>query len=348
MHKLILILLLFPVSLAGQQLILPSVAGMNSHFYVSTVIDGRKDSLNNGSITISGVKNPALFSEGASVQIKKYTASLLVAENFKLPVVIRIKKLMLSDRVSGKSRIYKADMTLEFLRNDNELLTQLVELSTWMEQGASKNSNKSVQEKNISDIISRMIMQFEDLVVKQQNDPLFAPKIQFKISSGKANISENDTIIWTSNRKLTWNDFQGSPNSDYYAALSNCAFSQSIEPQRVQDTGVIYIYIRAALLKKGSWVQKDKANQDILNHEQIHFDIAEWHVRKLRKAISDAKLDLQNYEQVINRLTVIAWEEYSRTQKDYDAETEHGTIDKEQTKWNNLVAEKLKEFEDYR
>ncbi len=348
MRKLLITLLLLPASLAAQQLILPAASEMNSHFYVSAVIDGRKDTLNNGTISISGLKSQAQFSEGASMQIKKYSAALLIEEDFKLPVVIRIKKLMLSDRVLGKSRIYKADISLEFLRNDSDLLTQLVELSTWVEQGAAKNSNGSIQEKNVSDIITRMMNQFDDLVVKQQNDPIFAPKIHFKISSDKPVLSEGDTIYWSSSRKLSWADFQGTPVNNNYAALSNCAFSQSVEPHKEQNAGVIYIFIRAALLKKGSWVQKDKANPEILNHEQIHFDIAEWQVRKLRKAISDAKLNLQNYEEIINRLTANAWEEYSRTQSDYDAETEHGTIEKEQIKWNKLLDEKLSEFEDYR
>jgi hypothetical protein len=347
MQKLTGLLCLLTLSGFSQTLHLPLQKEKESSFYISEVIDARKDTLNNGSVTINTKKTAAQFENGLADQVMKFSASLYTPKEEKLPVVLKIKKLTLSDRPYTNSRIYKADITLEFLRRDHSILTRLVELSTWVEQGAGKNAI-SVQEKNISDILLKMFSQFDELASRQVDDPLFAHEILFKVTGEKPISAETDTIYWSSNRKLSWSDFKGDASGNYYAALSNCAFSQSIEPGIHNEKGVINIYIRAAFLKRGSWVRKSQANNEVLNHEQLHFDIAEWQVRKLRKAVSEADLNLENYEAVINKLSDAAWTEYNKIQAAYDEETQHGTIDKAQEKWNKLVAEGLTEFNDYR
>jgi hypothetical protein len=346
MRKLIYLLCLFALPAYSQTLRLPLQKAGEGSFYISEVIDGRKDTLNNGSVTIGGKKTSVKFENGLSDQLMRFSTSLYPSGTDKLPVVLIIRKLTLSDRPFTSSRIYKADITLEFSRRDHNLLTKLVELSTWVEQGAVKNPEE-VQVKNITDILQKMYVQFNDLVLRQSDDPLFANEIIFNVTGEKAESKETDTIYWRTDRKLTWEDFKGEPNSNYYAALSNCAFAQSIEPGLQNKKGIITIYIRAALLKKGSWVRKSQATNDVLKHEQLHFDIAEWQVRKLRKTISEAALNLENYEFEINKISDIAWIEYNKIQSAYDAETKHGTIDAEQDKWNKIVQEGLVEYEKY-
>jgi hypothetical protein len=346
MHKFLLLFCLIAFSSPAQQLVLPKPEAVERSFYVEQVIDGRKDTLSNGNVTISGKKTAAQFLNGAAQQFFLFASTKLTGREHKFPVTLRIKRLLLTDRVSGNSRIYKTDLTLEFLRKDGNTLTQLLELSTWIEQGASKNA-QGIQEKNITEILSKMFDQFDDVIQKQSNDPLFASKIVFRITGNKPVIQETDTIYWSKERKLTWKDFKGDPTSNYYAAQSNCAFAQSIEPQTEGNAGVIYIYVRAALLKKGSWVRKDQASDEVLRHEQLHFDIAEWQVRKLRKSLNEADLSLDNYEETVSKISNAAWDEYNRMQAAYDTETKHGTIEAEQVKWNKMVADGLVEFESY-
>lgn len=348
MQKLIyLLLLLIPGSLFSQELQLsPSTAAIKN-FYVVDVTDSRKDTLNNGMISVNNKKSAASFKTSAASQIA-YCASSLVKTEDKIPIVLQINKLLLSDRISGSTRIYKVDLSLEFMRTDKGIHTKLIELSTWMEQGAGKNA-KGIHEKVLSEILKKMFLQFDELILKQQDDPLYCKEIIFRVlSKHPANTGEEkDTIYWSSDRKLTWDDFKGEPNSSYFAALSNCAFAQSIEPAVENRTGYINIYIRSALLKKGSWVRKSQSDDDVLKHEQLHFDIAEWHVRELRKSISQADLNLEMYEVTINKLTDVAWKQYNKIQSDYDEETAHGTILEKQQNWNKLVADKLADLEKY-
>ncbi len=347
MQKLLYLLLLIPSLLFSQELQLsPSTASIKN-FYVLDVTDGRKDTLNNGMISLNNKKTAAEFKYGAASQMEVFASSLLKNEE-KIPIVLQINKLLLSDRTSGSTRIYKVDLSLEFMRSDKGVNTKLIELSTWMEQGAGKNA-KGIHEKVLSEILKKMFLQFDELIIKQQNDPLFCKEIIFRVlSKHSANTGEeSDTIYWSSDRKLTWDDFKGEPNSSYFAALSNCAFAQAIEPVVENKTGYINIYIRSALLKKGSWVRKSQSDDDVLNHEQLHFDIAEWQVRSLRKSISEADLNLEMYEVTINKLTDVAWKQYNKIQADYDEETAHGTIVEKQQSWNKLVAEKLAELEKY-
>jgi hypothetical protein len=341
----LLILILLPFTCPGQ-FVLPAAAPLESSFYVTDVIDDRKDPLNNGLITESGKKIPAVFEGGIAAQLKTFSGDMMQYGPGKLPVVLQIRKLVLSERMAGSSRVCKVDLTLEFLRRDHGVLTKLVELSTWMEQGSGKNA-KPLHDKIIADILKKMFGQFDELVKKQTDDPLFAHEIEFRVTSKQTVKEETDTIYWSQERKLTWADFKGEPKGTYYAALSNCAFAQSIEPVMENGKGIIYIYVRAALLKKGSWVRSAQATDEVLQHEQLHFDIAEWQVRRLRKAISEAKLTLDNYESLIDQLTDAAWAEYNKIQSDYDLETRHGINDPEQQKWNKTVAENLSLLQDF-
>jgi hypothetical protein len=81
-------------------------------------------------------------------------------------------------------------------------------------------------------------------------------------------------IEWTANRKLTWEDFKGSPkiiSNSNTAAQTYCVFGF--------QTNYVTILTKAKIFTKNtftcnlSWVkpdQKDKA--DLLEHEQGHFD----------------------------------------------------------------------------
>ena len=225
----------FPVEIKTEEL-----TKLPSRFYVTAVTDNRKDTLNNGFALINKKKVNIDFPGGLKNQMQEYFINSLPAPDTSLlPVTISIKKLVLTERVTSKGNIAKTDVTIQFLRSYNDELTQLLELSTWMEQGALKDASK-LQEKNIRDIMKRMLQQFDKLLIDHSADPLLAPKIEFRVINPPDDKLLDDTIFWSTDRKLVWDDFHGVPGDEIYAAQSNCAFGQGIEPT-VENADLIVI-----------------------------------------------------------------------------------------------------------
>ena len=112
-----------------------------SHIAVVEVLDGRKDSLNNGFTLINKKKTKIEFENGAAYQIGNYlNTDLSERNNELLPVVIRITKLLLTERQSSKGRLAKTELTIQFLRRDHGDLIQLNETGSWMEQAITADA----------------------------------------------------------------------------------------------------------------------------------------------------------------------------------------------------------------
>jgi len=88
-------------------------------------------------------------------------------------------------------------------------------------------------------------------------------------------------------------------------------------------------------------------NEEVLNHEQLHFDITEVFARKLygeAALLKDEPGDIPaKAKELFNRIN----SECEKMQEQYDDETQHGTVIDRQTAWNKKVNELLKQYEPY-
>jgi len=155
--------------------------------------------------------------------------------------------------------------------------------------------------------------------------------------------SENDTIIvWTEDRKLTWDDFQKKNFKGARAAQSDIG----IDVRTVYQGNSNYKYIVIAYFyKRESSTETDNLN--VLKHEQVHFDIAELFARKMRNRLnllSREKFNKQKYHLTIDEV----YENYFLFQGSYDKETKHSIEKERQKEWNIRIASELKELRGFR
>ena len=93
--------------------------------------------------------------------------------------------------------------------------------------------------------------------------------------------------------------------------------------------------VTAEFEKNNSWYDSKYKSDDVLNHEQLHFDIAEVFARKLRSKLSSMK-------NACDRPPVVAEfqsndREFDEFAIQYDIETSHGTNKKKQIEWVNKI-----------
>ncbi|SEW35636.1 hypothetical protein SAMN05428988_4367 [Chitinophaga sp. YR573] len=138
---------------------------------------------------------------------------------------------------------------------------------------------------------------------------------------------------WSSTRKLTWDDFKGTPkpNRDTnIAATTSCRLGLRVDPgANVIVTNEFICYQSSARP-----TQKKPA---LLVHEQLHFDLCEIYARKLRKELAEAHLNAQNTEAAFLKMHTL----YKERQDLYDEQTNHGLNPEPQALWEHNVAAEL-------
>lgn len=166
-------------------------------------------------------------------------------------------------------------------------------------------------------------------------------------TNGQEIDSTQDRIYWSKNYTLEWIDFTGiPPQTETSAALSNIALPYSV--QSFSD-GKVVVNINTCFIKSKSWVIPKHKNNLLLQHEQLHFDIAELNRRKIVKAISEADVNEENVELVMNTILKQYWAgDYKEMQEKYDQESNFSRFIKKQIEWNKYIAEELEKYNDSR
>jgi hypothetical protein len=158
-----------------------------------------------------------------------------------------------------------------------------------------------------------------------------------------------NTISWRDNYKLQWHNFKGEPkqNTDVVAVTaSGITFGYSV---KTSNSKIISFSssVEAHFYPKKSWYHKERADTYILAHEQLHFDITELHVRKLRKLIAQLEVS-QNLRNLLNQLHQNSNAELAEMQNKYDTESNNSINKDSQTKWILFVKKELQRYEVYK
>lgn len=158
--------------------------------------------------------------------------------------------------------------------------------------------------------------------------------------------SDDDVIIWSADRPLTWHDFKGKPEPRFAAATTSYDILKTVTKKGASSSE---IKIAAVFFKKSSWKKVQWINDDVLAHEQKHFDIVELFARKLRKAVTLSKFKSHaDLETKLNALYDSNDKEMDAYQDLYDEETDGSMNGDQQRAWQKKILKELKELDDYK
>ncbi|MFK2819835.1 DUF922 domain-containing protein [Flavobacteriaceae sp. LMIT009] len=161
-------------------------------------------------------------------------------------------------------------------------------------------------------------------------------------------VQDEPKISWDLSYRLDWSDFRGTPrpqNNAVAVTASGITFAYSTKKT---DTRLIdyRVEISADFYPEKSWCVRDRVNNNILNHERLHFDITELFARKFRKRVAETRFDLG-----INKQIEFIHEEINKEleemQNKYDAETDHSQIIEKQQEWQTYIVEELNKLVRY-
>ena len=158
-----------------------------------------------------------------------------------------------------------------------------------------------------------------------------------------AQTADQSALSWNPFYKLGWYDFQGKPPGE---SNSDAGASVKIRATPFMVRNKIHYEVAAIFNRNKSWARDHSPS--LLAHEQIHFDIAELYARKIRKKIKELDEkeinDIKTYNSAIGDLL----SESNRTDRQYDVETLHGALSRQQATWSKKVKQELEDLEAFR
>ena len=108
----------------------------------------------------------------------------------------------------------------------------------------------------------------------------------------------------------------------------------------------IHYDVVAIFNRSKSWSRDHSPS--LLDHERLHFDIAELYARKIRKRIKELQRrgvnNIKTYNTAIHEVLL----ESNQADQQYDLETLHGALSKKQREWTEKVKEELGSLSRYK
>ena len=165
----------------------------------------------------------------------------------------------------------------------------------------------------------------------------------FKESNKPYLKKDDDKILWSSKRKLVWDNFRGIPDTSRTNIVASTFYEIAITNNYLENNIPKYT-LQCYFIKSKSWTS---VNDDYtLAHERLHFDIAELFTRKIRKAFDSLNIKKVKEIEVYNNMYTFYGEKLDKYQNLYDNQVYFN--DKQQQQWiKKVVAElaKLKKYE---
>ncbi len=167
--------------------------------------------------------------------------------------------------------------------------------------------------------------------------------LTFLVSHAFAQSSACDSIVWHTDRKLTWDDFKGTPEAITNVGVrTHYSFSRSWGAHGATLKTKMVCFFSPCK----SWV-KGKRSPGLLMHEQGIFDIAEYFRRTYNKKVSEAKYSPATIRAVMMDLYKEVLNECGAVEKAYDGETLFGRNEEAQQQWNRKINDMLASLQDY-
>ncbi len=146
-------------------------------------------------------------------------------------------------------------------------------------------------------------------------------------------------------RKLAWADFDGKVDAaSPFSAMTNWIISYRSHIDSFHaDTVFLTFQITPIFNNYTSWVKKEKiikkkASEDLLQHEQGHYDLVIVCAETLRQTLNAATFLKSNYSVKVDSIANATLQLITQIENNYDEETNHMLNTDEQKRWNENIA----------
>jgi hypothetical protein len=271
------------------------------HFYLSDVIDARKEKDNSLGQVIHLTRSTPLRLPGKleNVAFDFWNACVSPKNNdAQIPLVIRINTLRFREtRQSPGSVKGESFIGVQFLwYRDNEevLLTSYDAKSNY-----TRPESKSIHDDFLVKMLGDALVFFDKwMTANNGKNPALVRGIRLIVEDEKIP-DRRDTIFYSSDRPLEFRDFQAAPRPGRYAAMVFTSISYEGNSRVSENYLDVIIRLKVYLVKSMSWIRPESKKPNVLRHEQVHFDIAKVSAERFKKRLSSLDLTVEDHDSQI-------------------------------------------------
>lgn len=310
-------------------------------YFIKEVRDIREDK-NIGKVLIDGKLFAAQFKQSLQLDIFNLIKQSINFDTSGIPIILFIDKFKLNETGTISKHKATLNFAIHFSTEIDGQEYKLFNLSG-IPEVMVKGNVIEIHEKNICSSFKQSFENFNKWILSNLNIMPFAQRVEIVfLEDSLDDLVMGDTIHWSKNYQLKWDDFQGKVPASDFSAQSNCSYM--LRTEKVVVDGILKLQINffASFIKSTSWVKPDLKRDTLLIHEQYHFNICEMYARQFKKKLLNFDFHPMKTDQQIKIIFDEIWAEYKQAQEDYDNETEHGMMIDQQLKWISKVDESLR------
>src|ERR1035437_7661624 len=168
-----------------------------------------------------------------------------------------------------------------------------------------------------------------------------------KLSETHQTYNQDDYLYWSETRKLTWDDFKGTPpsSSDNLSTEIFMSIPSSIEKDLISSPKLTSICV---FDKRHSWVNKNIANDALLFYDQTVFDIHEVYARRLRKTFLETDFGLNDFKEKYHSMTEKNNTDLLNRIEEFKRESNFGQNKKSVMQWTIKIKYELQELNQFK
>ncbi len=154
-----------------------------------------------------------------------------------------------------------------------------------------------------------------------------------------------DRLEWSQTRKLTVNDFKGTPPdpSTGQSLIANFGLEINLKKEEIENLKTFNRQVTNLFSPNNSWI--NWTDESRLRYAITLFDLNEWMTRELRKRFNEnRKLVLAGQYQSIQEEVR---KEFEKIRQDYDNDSNYGNNAIGQINWETRIIERIHSLGDY-
>ena len=155
-------------------------------------------------------------------------------------------------------------------------------------------------------------------------------------------VQNDDKILWSSDRKLKWEDFRGTVDTTNSKVVAS-TFSEIEVVKSYFKNGLPKYIVESHFIKSKSWT--NSSDDYVLSHEQLHFDISELFKRKIAKSFDSLNAKKIKDYKVYSNTYINFCEKSNRYQDLYDSQVYFDSI--KQKQWIEKISNELDKLKTY-
>jgi hypothetical protein len=152
-----------------------------------------------------------------------------------------------------------------------------------------------------------------------------------------------DSILWMGYNTLKWEHFKGYPD---HKSQASALSESSINYQFSITSNLVNFKFSCSFFTCASWI-KGATSYSLLEHEQVHFDLAEYHKRLMAKEVVSQHFTSNNFKEKVHAIATRI--DALRTEADslYDRETNYSLNGYKQKEWLRKIRKMVKTLDEF-